>query len=262
MADFMRIFTFIRMVLFGLTVFVALIYSAPIVCLRRFHYRNNMLTINICVATILCSLYWFVFYLMLELYPFETLMFLFNNCAFASIFPVLLTLQVPLSFVTASVNRLCAVVYNNRPLFKKKRWLVICILAQWVFGTVLTVPIFFGIGLVSREGDSHRSTRACRSLVLHQSTMGGDVQVRDHRRYSSADLSAHQHCHLHQSSLIVSPPRSRAVRDGESVHQWSVEQVQSTRPSPTSAHGSDDYRVRRRMGTAVLTSRHQESIHD
>lgn len=150
MADFMRIFTFIRLILFGLTMLVALIYSAPIVCLRRFHYRNNMLTINICVATIFCSLYWFIFYLMLELRPYDTFMFLFNTCAFASIFPVLLTLQVPLSFVTASVNRLCAVVYSNRALFKKKRWLIICIVGQWIFGTLLIMPIFTGIGLVRR----------------------------------------------------------------------------------------------------------------
>ena len=148
MINFLLVFPYLRVILFGLIILVACVYSIPIVCHRRFHYRNNMLTLNICVVAILCSLYWFLFYVMFEYDLMGTFAFLLSNCIFVSIFPVILTLQVPLSFVTASINRLCAVVYHHRPFFKTKHWILLCILAQWVFGTVLTLPILIGIGRV------------------------------------------------------------------------------------------------------------------
>jgi hypothetical protein len=147
MVNFLLVFPYLRIALFGLIILVAFVYSIPIICLRRFHYRNNMLTLNICVVTVLCSLYWFLFYVMFEYDMWGTFGFLLNNCIFVSIFPVILTLQVPLSFVTASINRLCAVVYHQ-PFFKTKYWIPICILAQWIFGTALTLPILCGIGPV------------------------------------------------------------------------------------------------------------------
>jgi hypothetical protein len=148
MIDFQRLFPYLRIILFGIIVLVAIIYSIPIMCLRRFHYRNNFLTLNICIATTLCSLYWFLFYLMLELNAIGTFMFLLDSCQFVSLFPVLLTLQVPFSFLTVSINRLFAVVYHNRVLFKRKSWTIICLAAQWILGAILTIPILTGIGQV------------------------------------------------------------------------------------------------------------------
>jgi hypothetical protein len=149
MVDFDEIFSFLRIILFALIVLVAFVYSIPIIFIRRFHHRHNILTLNICIVTICCCAYWVVFYTMLQINTLETYIFLLNSCKFVSIVPTLLTLQVPFSFVTASLNRLCSVIYYNKNLFKTKQWVFICILFQWVLGTVLTLPILAGIQPVS-----------------------------------------------------------------------------------------------------------------
>ena len=148
MVAFDEIFGILRVVLFGLIILVALIYSIPIIFIRRFHHGNNILTLNICVATIICCLYWFIFYIMLQMNLFGTHLFTTNTCIFVFIVPTILTLQIPFSFVTVSIHRLCCVVYYRKNLFKTKKWIAICILVQWVFGIVCMLPILSGIEMV------------------------------------------------------------------------------------------------------------------
>ena len=148
MADFLLIFPYLRIILFGLIVIIASIYSLPIIILKRFHYRNNFITLNICVATIFSALYWFLFYLMFQLDTMETFRFMLRNCRFVSIVPVILTLQVPLSFVTGSINRFWAIVYHQNRWHKSKHSLIACIFTQWTVGTLLTLPILAGINPV------------------------------------------------------------------------------------------------------------------
>ena len=145
MVDISDILTVVQVVLFGLIVLVALVYSIPIIVNRRFHHRNNTLTLNICIATILCCLYWFLFYIMLKVDLYGTFTFLVNSCMFVFVVPAILTLQIPYSFVTVSIHRLCCVVYYRKNLFKTKKWIAICILTQWVLGTVSMLPILSGI---------------------------------------------------------------------------------------------------------------------
>lgn len=148
MVDLQTILSYFRICLFGLIIVVSLIYSIPIIFLRRFHYRYNILTLNICLATTFASIYWFFFYLMFHLDTWATFTFLMNNCRFSSIFPVILTLQVPFSFVTTSINRFCAVVYHNRVLFKTKSWILVSIGFQWIFCSFLSLPLLSNIGMV------------------------------------------------------------------------------------------------------------------
>jgi hypothetical protein len=148
MIDSEQIFSLLRIILFGLIALVASIYSIPILVIPRFHRRNNILTLNICLATICCCLYWFVFYIMLTLNTLGTYTFLLNACVFVFIVPTILTLQIPLSFVTVSINRFCSVVYYRKNFFTTKQWILICILSQWILGTIFTLPILSGIQLV------------------------------------------------------------------------------------------------------------------
>lgn len=149
MTYFDDIFDIIRIVLFGLIALVAAVYSIPIIFIRRFHHRNNILTLNICLVTIYCCLYWFLFYIMLELNTDGTIQFLLNSCVFASLVPTILTLEIPLSFVTISINRYFYIVYYHKNFFKTKSWLLICIVSQWVLGTLFMLPILAGIGQVN-----------------------------------------------------------------------------------------------------------------
>ena len=145
MVDFGQVFTVLRIILFGLIVLVAAIYSIPILFIRRFHHRNNILTLNICLATIFCCLYWFVFYIMLSSDLLGTYLFLVRSCGFVFIVPVILTLQIPFSFITVSINRLFFIVSHNKNFFKTKKWVGICIFSQWLLGTIIVLPILSGI---------------------------------------------------------------------------------------------------------------------
>ncbi|CAF3919654.1 unnamed protein product [Rotaria sordida] len=50
---------------------------------------------------------------------------------------------VPFAFVTFSINRLCLIVYHAKPFFKKKRWLIICIVCQWIGEFIISLPSIF-----------------------------------------------------------------------------------------------------------------------
>jgi hypothetical protein len=148
MIDFNQIFFLLRIILFGFTILVASIYSIPILFIRHFHHRNNILTLNICLTTIYCCLYWFVFYIMLDFNTYNTYAFMLNTCVFVFIVPTILTLEIPLSFATISIHRFCSVVYYHKNFFKTKKWIFICILGQWIFGILSILPILSGIQLV------------------------------------------------------------------------------------------------------------------
>ena len=141
MVAFLLIFPYLRITLFGLILLVALIYCIPILRLRRYRYRNNLLTLNICLATILSSIYWFIFYLFLEIDRLRTVTFITAHCHWFLVVPVILTLQVPFSFVTASFNRLCVIVYPHKSSFKSTRWILICIFIQHLLCVVLPLPM-------------------------------------------------------------------------------------------------------------------------
>lgn len=149
MADFLLIFPYLRIALFALIILVTFIYAIPIVCLRRFHHRNNVLTLNICIATFLSSLYWLSISLIFQIDAVARMSLLLEQCRLAMVLPVALTLQVPLSFATASLNRLCAVVYHHQSLFKTKSWIAMNIVAQWILGGLLALPLLIGYGEVN-----------------------------------------------------------------------------------------------------------------
>lgn len=149
MADFLLIFPYLRIALFALTILVILIYTIPIVCLHRFHHRNNILTLNICIAIFLSSLYWLSISLLFQIDVVARMSLLLEQCRLAMVLPIALTLQVPLSFATASLNRLCAVLYHHRSLFKRKSWIIMNIVAQWLLGVLLALPLLIGYGEVN-----------------------------------------------------------------------------------------------------------------
>jgi hypothetical protein len=133
-----RIFSALETILFILIILIALIYSIPIICIRRFHQPNNILTLNICLAVILCCLSWLP----------TTVVFILNTSNEVIkdiaipfyIAEMLLTIQVPFSFVVASMHRYYFVIYHRNMFFKRKRWIILCIGSQWILGFILTIP--------------------------------------------------------------------------------------------------------------------------
>lgn len=128
----------IQIILFLITILLAIIYLIPILSIRRFHSINNIFTINICLAAIFACCYWLSYYIILELYT----IFLSESkvCIVFNYFEMMCTFQMPLAVVVASVHRCCSIVYHTKPFFKKKQWAVTCIASQWIIGIVFSIP--------------------------------------------------------------------------------------------------------------------------
>ena len=143
--DLVDIIHYIQIVVIILTIFLALTYLLPIVFIDRFRNFNNIFTLNLCLATIVCNLYWLIHYILLKFYP--TYMFMKPICFLLLYFELMCTLQVPLAFLAVSVHRLCAIVYHTRPFFRRKQWILLCVTIQWMSGILLSIP---GIPFQSR----------------------------------------------------------------------------------------------------------------
>ncbi|CAF3909819.1 unnamed protein product [Rotaria magnacalcarata] len=132
----------VSIITFTLIIVLALIYSIPIICIRRFHHNNNMLTVNICFATICCGLSWFSFYAAAILIGRDG-----NNSLFVifNMITIAFTIQVPFSFVAASIHRCCSIIYHANAFFKTRQWIALCIGSQWLLCLVLSLPNYISI---------------------------------------------------------------------------------------------------------------------
>ncbi|CAF0720890.1 unnamed protein product [Adineta ricciae] len=56
------------------------------------------------------------------------------------------TLQVPLALIEVSCYRLCCIVYHTKAFFRRKQWIITCVLSQWTFGILISLlrPISVG----------------------------------------------------------------------------------------------------------------------
>ena len=124
--------------------FLFFFFSFPIIFIRRFHHRNMILTLNVCFAVILSSFYWLIYYTILNFSILLMFAILRKSCVLMTIISTFVTIQVPFSLVTASINRCFSVVYFNKHLFKTKKWVLICIVTQWIFGFLVILPISVG----------------------------------------------------------------------------------------------------------------------
>lgn len=152
------VFLSLQTILFILIILLALIYLMPIIFLTRFHRRNNVLTLNVCVATIFCCAVWLPDAKIFT--SADTLARWEQFYTYLRVLQTLFTIQVPFSFVLVSIHRYCSIVYRKQSFFKTKRWIVLCIASQWSLGTVLAWPDFIGLGLV-RKPSIHRSLLIC-----------------------------------------------------------------------------------------------------
>lgn len=133
----------VRDSLYGVIACIALIYSCLIICLRRFHHRNNVFILNLCINTIFTCLY-FIIYFNAGSFVISPTGCIFFNYAFN-----VASVELAYAFLAFSVHRFCSVVYHNRPLFKTKKWIAICFSSQWIGQFAISLPFFFGTYKVS-----------------------------------------------------------------------------------------------------------------
>jgi hypothetical protein len=148
MTDITRIFALLKITVFGICIFLALIYSLLILLIRRFHHRLNMFTVNICVAVICGCTYWMGYFIMYE-YDIQNL-FTEETCTFLFYIRTISTSQIPYSFAILTINRFCSIIYPGKALFKTKIFVVICVASQWIVACILSLPFVFNIEPVKK----------------------------------------------------------------------------------------------------------------
>lgn len=142
-----RMLYIIQSILVIIVIFITCIYSIPIIFIRRFHHPNNMFTLNVCIATILCCFSWLPFYITNSFDDDEDVL-INPSATFVYILRMIFTMEVPCSLVVASIHRYCSLVYHTQIFFKKKRWYISCIGIQWLLGILIAIPIAACVNIV------------------------------------------------------------------------------------------------------------------
>jgi hypothetical protein len=135
------IMNIVHLVLLGFALIGACLYATPICFVRQFHKPIHLLTLNVCIAVLLCCVFWIIFYTMSPYYP--LIFFNIQSCLPIAYLENVVNGQVFYSLAAVSLTRLFTIVYKNKPFFQTKRWAAICVSAQWIFTALLPVPILF-----------------------------------------------------------------------------------------------------------------------
>ena len=147
MVDYQYLSMIIQDVLFALIALLALIHSCFIIFIPRFHHTNNIFILNICFSLIGISVYFSVFFAMLY---FDVLRLLaLDTCGTVLYVYNIASNTLPFSFLTFTIHRFCSIVYQEKPFFKTKQWVMICIGIQRIIELILALPYIFAGSTVS-----------------------------------------------------------------------------------------------------------------
>ena len=140
MIDVRSVLIFCNIVLLLLIVIASSIHFFPVLLTRRFQHANNLLILNLCIASICCCLYWIAFYFVLHYAP----DYLYSDpfCTWRLYVQAMTVCQVIYSFSIISIHRYCLIVHPAKQYFKSKRWLRLSISVQWVVGFIVASPMF------------------------------------------------------------------------------------------------------------------------
>ena len=130
------IITIIQGGLYGVNLFVALLYACSILFIRRFHHQNNIFILNICISMAITWIYFIVYFIYANNeFPREICNVLYYTFNIAS-------MEIPFAFIAFSIHRFCSIVYHTKAFCKKRRWVGICIATQWIFQFLVSLPFF------------------------------------------------------------------------------------------------------------------------
>ena len=134
------IFAIVQAILLVVIALLALVYSLPILCIRRFQHRNNIFALNVCLTAIAaCIVFAWVTVL-------PSLSIAFERFSLANSWPssvqALLAFSMILSFVLVALHRCCSILFHQQRFFRSKQWVVICLVSQWIVASIGSIPHF------------------------------------------------------------------------------------------------------------------------
>lgn len=139
MIEILRLLHLLNAFVFLLTFIALCIYWTALFLTRRPSNSINLLSMNFCTASGFNSIFWILYYLLIEYAP----EFLFDNthCTYLYYGQSLCTCQVTYSFMFMTINRYLIIARPTNRLFHSCRWITTCIICQWLIGFLLPLPL-------------------------------------------------------------------------------------------------------------------------
>jgi hypothetical protein len=134
-----NILTILTIIVTGSVAIGALLYAIPLCFIRRFHTTLNLLSLNVSIAAFISSTFWGIEYSIGTFYP--RIFWTLQSCVPLRYVQHMVNSQLIYGFCMVSLNRLFAMVYKNKALFRTKKWIAICVSVQWVFAALICLPV-------------------------------------------------------------------------------------------------------------------------
>lgn len=147
MVDPVQLIVIIDLVILIIIEILCWIYLLTILFVKRFHTTVNILTGNVCLASILCCLFWIIYYISSTFYR---SIFASNGiaCILNLFFPEMFNSFVIYTLGMVTINRFFSLIYPNNSLLKRKRWALVCSAMPWIVVLILCTPkIFYAVGV-------------------------------------------------------------------------------------------------------------------
>jgi hypothetical protein len=138
--DTYQIIIIVNIIILLLAVIPALIYLISIILVQRFHTTNNILTSNVCLATIICCLYWVSSNVAQGFFPSVMLQYA-ALYFFSSYFETMINCLLVYSLAVVTINRFVAINYPNKIFFRKRAWPFVSSVGHWVGAIILPIPL-------------------------------------------------------------------------------------------------------------------------
>jgi len=116
-----------------------LIYPLPIIFVRRFHSTHNILTGNVVLISIICSVYCIAYSLLSGFYMNDLFQSAFW-CIFSSYLAQVVNCLFIYSITMITINRFVTIIYPNKAFFKKLAWSFMSAAIQWIISVILPIP--------------------------------------------------------------------------------------------------------------------------
>ncbi|CAF1045313.1 unnamed protein product [Adineta steineri] len=124
----------------GLNAIGSCLYAIPLCLIRHFHQPIHFLTLNVCICLIVCCSCWTVYLTINAFYP--QILLNMKSCLPIFYLNTMVNCQVLYSLCMVSLNRLFIIIYKTKGLFRTKRFVLLCIIIQWICGALIPLPIF------------------------------------------------------------------------------------------------------------------------
>jgi len=139
MVDAFRIVLIVNIILLVIAALSTLIYLIPIILIQHFHTAANILTGNVCLACIVCCVFWIISNVISGFYP-SLLMKFTISLIFSSYFQLLVNCSVVYSLTIITINRFLTINYPQKRFFKRQAWPFISSVVQWIIAVILPLP--------------------------------------------------------------------------------------------------------------------------